>query len=98
MKHSIIENIGKPAALEILYRQDAAQFTLDFDAVYESIKNEPVAKVWHERLHYVQPGVNWGNKNELWMVICVVAVASMVALVPNFIKINKMFIIREILG
>jgi len=89
MKNSIIENIGNPAALELLYRQDAAQFTLDFDEVYESIKDEPVAKVWHERLHYVQPGVNWGNKNEWWMVICVAAVASMVALVPNFIKIEQ---------
>jgi hypothetical protein len=89
MTNSIIENIGNPAALEIMYRKDAAQFTLDFDAVYESIKDEPVARVWHERLHYVQPGVNWGNKNELWMVICVAAVASIVALVPNFIKIEE---------
>ena len=35
MTNSIIENIGNPAALEMMYRQDAAQFTLDFDAVYE---------------------------------------------------------------
>jgi hypothetical protein len=89
MTNSIIENIGNPAALEMMYRQDAAQFTLDFDAVYESIKDEPIAKVWHERLYYVQPGVNWGNKNELWMVIFVAAVASIVALVPNFITIEQ---------
>jgi hypothetical protein len=89
MKNSIIENIGNPAALEILYRQDAAKFKLAFNSAYESIKDEPVARVWHERLHYVQPGVNWGNKNELWMVICVAAVASIIALVPNFIKIEE---------
>ena len=89
MSTTIIDNIGNPAALELMYRQDAAQFTLDFDAVYESIKDEPVAKVWHERLHYVQPVVNWGSKNELWMVICVAAVASIVALVPNFITIEQ---------
>ena len=64
MKNSIIENIGNPAALETMYRQNTAQFTFDFDAVYESIKDEPIAKVWHERLHYVQPSVNWGNRNE----------------------------------
>jgi hypothetical protein len=89
MKNSIIENIGNPAALETMYRQNTAQFTLDFDAVYESIKDEPVARVWHERLHYVQPSVNWGSKNELWMVICIAAVASIVALVPNFITIEQ---------
>ena len=89
MTNLIIESIGKPAVLETMYRQDPAQFKMDFDAAYESIKDEPVARVWHERLHYVQPGVNWGNKNELWMVICVAAVASIVALVPNFIKIEE---------
>jgi hypothetical protein len=89
MSTTIIENIGNPAALELMYRQDAAQFKLAFNSAYESIKDEPVAKVWHERLHYVQPGVNWGNRNELWMVICVAAVASIVALVPNFITIQQ---------
>ena len=89
MTNSIIENIGNPAALELMYRQDATQFKLAFNSAYESIKDEPVAKVWHERLHYVQPGINWGNKNELWMVICVAAVASIIALVPNFIKIEQ---------
>jgi hypothetical protein len=89
MSNSIIENIGNPAALETMYRKDAAQFKLAFNSAYESIKEEPVARVWHERLHYVQPGVNWGSKNELWMVICVAALASIVALVPNFIKIEE---------
>jgi len=89
MSTTIIDNIGNPAALELMYRQDAAQFKLAFNSAYESIKDEPVAKVWHERLHYVQPGVNWGNKNELWMVICVAAVASIIALVPNFITIEQ---------
>ena len=41
MTNSIIENIGNPAVLETMYRQEAAQFKLDFDAVYESIKDEP---------------------------------------------------------
>ena len=45
MKHLIIANISNPAALELLYRQDAAKFKLDFDAVYENIKYEPVARV-----------------------------------------------------
>ena len=70
MTNSIIENIGNPVVLETMYRQDAAQFKLDFDAVYVSIKDEPIAKVWHERLHYVQPAVNWGSKNEFgWLFV-----------------------------
>ena len=89
MTNLIIESIGKPAVLETMYRQDPAQFKMDFDAAYESIKDEPVARVWHERLHYVQATVNWGNKNELWMVICIAAAASIVALVPNFITIEQ---------
>ena len=89
MTNSIIENLGNPAVLETMYRKDPAQFKLAFNSAYESIREEPVAWVWHERLHYVQPGVNWGNKNELWMVICVAAVASIVALVPNFITIEQ---------
>jgi hypothetical protein len=72
-----------------MYRKDATQFKLAFTSMYETIKHEPIAKVWHERLHYVQPSVNWGNRNEWWMVICVAAAASIVALVPNFIKIEE---------
>jgi hypothetical protein len=89
MKDLILQNIHNPAILEAMYRKDATQFRLAFTSVYENIKEQPVAKVWHERLHYVQPGVNWGNKNELWMVIFVAAVASIIALVPNFITIEQ---------
>lgn len=89
MKDLILENIHNSAILEAMYRKDAAQFKLAFNSAYESIKDEPVAKVWHERLHYVQPSVNWGNRNELWMVICVAAAASIVALVPSFITIEQ---------
>jgi len=85
----ILDNIHNPAALEAMYRKDATQFKLAFTSMYETIKHEPIAKVWHERLHYVQPSVNWGNRNEWWMVICVAAAASIVALVPNFIKIEE---------
>ena len=89
MKDLILDNIHNPAALEAMYRKDATQFKLAFTSLYETIKHEPIAKVWHERLHYVQPSVNWGNRNEWWMVICVAAAASIVALVPNFIKIEE---------
>jgi hypothetical protein len=89
MEDLILQNIHNPAILEAMYRKDATQFRLAFTSVYENIKEQPVAKVWHERLHYVQPGVNWGNKNELWMVICVAAVASIITLVPNFITIEQ---------
>jgi hypothetical protein len=89
MKNLILENIHNPAILEAMYRKDATQFRLAFTSVYENIKDQPEARVWHERLHYVQPSVNWGNRNELWMVICVAAAASIVALVPNFIKIEQ---------
>jgi len=89
MKDLILQNIHNPAILEAMYRKDATQFRLAFTSVYENIKDQPEAKVWHERLHYVQPSVNWGNRNELWMVICVAAAASIVALVPNFIKIEQ---------
>jgi hypothetical protein len=89
MKDLILDNIHNPAALEAMYRKDATQFKLAFTSMYETIKHEPIAKVWHERLHYVQPSVNWGNRNEWWMVICVAAAASIVALVPNFIKIEE---------
>lgn len=89
MKDLILENIHNPAILEAMYRKDATQFRLAFTSVYENIKDQPEAKVWYERLHYVQPSVNWGNRNELWMVICVAAAASIIALVPNFIKIEQ---------
>lgn len=89
MKDLILQNIHNPAILESMYRKDATKFRLAFTSVYENIKDQPEAKVWHERLHYVQPSVNWGNRNELWMVICVAAAASIVALVPNFIKIEQ---------
>lgn len=89
MKNTIVENINNPAFLETTYRKDGAAFKQAFAEVYPSIKDELLAKAWHERLNYKQSDLSWGLKNE-WKVVTLLAIlVATVALLPNFIAVDQ---------
>ena len=89
MKNRIIEQIHNPEFLEAAYRKDATSFKQSFAEAYPSIKNEVLAKAWYERLNYSQSEISWGIKNE-WKVVTILAVlVTVVAILPNFLKIEQ---------
>ena len=89
MKNTILENIHNPTFLETSYRKDGAAFKQAFAEVYPSIKDELLAKAWHERLNYKQSDLSWGLKNE-WKVVTLLAIlVATVALLPNFIAVDQ---------
>ena len=89
MKNSIIEHINHPEFLETSYRKDAASFKQAFAEAYPSIKNEVLAKAWYERLNYTQSEISWGIKNEWKVVTILAALVAVVAILPNFLKIEQ---------
>ena len=89
MKNSIIEHINNPEFLEAAYRKDAAAFKQAFAEAYPSIKNEVLAKAWYERLNYTQSEISWGIKNEWKVVTILAALVAVVAILPNFFKIEQ---------
>ena len=89
MKNSIIEHINNPEFLETSYRKDAAAFKQSFAEAYPSIKNEVLAKAWYERLNYTQSEISWGIKNEWKVVTILAALVAVVAILPNFFKIEQ---------
>jgi hypothetical protein len=98
MKNSIIEQIHNPEFLEAAYRKDGTAFKQAFAEAYPSIKNEVLAKAWYERLNYTQSEISWGIKNE-WKVVTILAVlVAVVAILPNFLKIEQDIFYAKNLG
>lgn len=89
MKNSIIEQIHNPEFLEAAYRKDATSFKQSFAEAYPSIKNEVLAKAWYERLNYTQSEISWGIKNEWKVLTILAALVAVVAILPNFFKIEQ---------
>ena len=54
MKEAIIVRIDNPNELEKMYRINKTGFTQAFESAYSEIKENPIAQVWQERLHYKQ--------------------------------------------
>ena len=89
MKNSIIEHINNPEFLETAYRKDGAAFKQAFAEAYPIVKDELLAKAWHERLNYKQSDISWGIKNEWKVVAILAAIVAVFALLPNFITVEQ---------
>ncbi|MEK7274958.1 MAG: DUF4153 domain-containing protein [Candidatus Desantisbacteria bacterium] len=48
----ILNAIGSPKSLEILYREDPSAFERLFPEIFRNNPNSPILQVWHERLFY----------------------------------------------
>jgi hypothetical protein len=89
MKNSIKAQISNPEFLETAYRKDASLFRQAFAEAYPSIKDDLLAKAWYERLNYTQSEISWGIKNEWKVVTILAALVAVVAILPNFLKIEQ---------
>jgi hypothetical protein len=88
MKNEIKINLDNPSQLEKLYREDKARFKKAFEQVYPEIAENISARIWNERLHFEQPGLSWGAKNELALVIILSFIAGLIAKLPFFLSLE----------
>ena len=89
IKTAIIANINQPNELEKMYRINKTGFTQAFESAYPEIKENAIAQVWQERLHYKQDEISWGKKNELLFVVIVALTAGLMAKLPEIFSINE---------
>jgi hypothetical protein len=89
IKTAIIANINQPNELEKMYRINKTGFTQAFESAYPDIKENAIAQVWHERLHYKQDEISWGKKNELLFVVVTALTAGLLAKVPEIFSIDE---------
>jgi len=89
MKEQILESIDSPVIMEQIYRKNKNAFTKAFESAYPEIKENPIAQVWQERLHYKQDEISWGKKNELDFVIKVSLLAGLFANLPELLTLEE---------
>ena len=89
MKEEILACIDKPVELEKLYRKNRNNFAKAFESAYPDIKENAVAQVWQERLHYKQEEISWGKKNEWVFVVVSALIAGLLAKIPEIFSIDE---------
>lgn len=89
VKDEILALIDKPVELEKLYRKNKNNFTKAFESAYSGIKENAIAQVWHERIHYKQDEISWGKKNELVFVVITALTAGLLAKLPEIFSIDE---------
>lgn len=89
VKEEILAFIDKPVELEKLYRKNKNIFAKAFESAYPDIKENAIAQVWQERIHYKQEEISWGKKNELLFVVVTALTAGLLAKVPEIFSINE---------
>lgn len=88
MENEIKININNPKQLEKLYRDHKGNFTTAFNTVYQDLRNEPAAQVWHERLNYKDESVFWGSKNEILFIVVAAFMGGLIAKMPSFLGVE----------
>ena len=91
MKDEILKNLEDLKNLESLYRQNKNSFKKDFLSLYPEIRNNTIAAVWYERLNYSDPAFSWGKKRDLIFIIISCLLAFVIAKIPEFTNIPKVF-------
>ncbi|SNC68409.1 protein of unknown function [Hymenobacter gelipurpurascens] len=83
MKAEVLQNLDNPRQLEKLYRDNRATFKREFNSVYPSIQENPVAQIWNERLNYEGDGISWGAGREVVFVLLAASIAGVIAKLPE---------------
>jgi hypothetical protein len=89
LKEEILACIDNPVGMEKMYRSNKNAFSKAFEFVYPDIKENAIAQVWHERLHYKQEEISWGKKNELFIIIIIALTAGLMAKLPEIFSLNE---------
>lgn len=98
MEDKIIAHLNAPGELEKLYRSNKLSFSQAFNTLYPSLKGNPLAEYWNERLNYQNDPMNWGNRKELIFVIIASAVAGLIAKLPTIFSISEDFFYPRNIG
>ena len=89
MNEQLLSLLDQPAELEKRYRKNKSSFAKSFNELYPSIKGNPLADAWHERLNYGSEGVNWGSKAD-WLFILIAG-----GIAGTFAKLPVIFTLQE---
>jgi hypothetical protein len=89
LKEEILACIDNPVGMEKMYRSNKNAFSKAFESAYPDIKENAIAQVWHERLHYKQEEISWGKKNELFIIIIIALTAGLMAKLPEIFSLNE---------
>ncbi len=89
MNESLHSLIDQPAELEKRYRKNKSAFTKSFNELYPSVKGNPLADAWHERLNYESEGVQWGSKADWLFILIAGGIAGTLAKLPTFFKLQE---------
>lgn len=89
MKELILSNIGNPAQLEKLYREDRSGFKRTFNGLYPELQNDPLAAFWNARLNYPKDELAWGSSKDLLFVIVASLIAAFIAKLPAIFQLNE---------
>jgi hypothetical protein len=98
MKEEIIKSMDNPAQLEKLYRQNRTTFRREFNLVYPGLKENPLARFWHERINYENEEISWGTSTELIFVIIAAVIAGLIAKIPDIAVINPEYFYPRNIG
>lgn len=89
MNEQLLSLLDQPAALEKLYRKNKTAFTKSFNELYPSLKGQPLADAWHERLNFESEGVQWGTKADWLFILIAGAIAGTLAKLPVFFSLKE---------
>ncbi len=98
MKDQIFTHLNDPVQLERLYRTNKGTFKKDFNFLYPEIKENILAKFWHERLNFENSEINPGTGKELLFVLFASLVAGIIAKFPAFFGIDEDFFYPRNIG
>ena len=89
MNESIQALLEQPAELEKRYRKNKSAFTKSFNELYPSVKGNPLADAWHERLNYESEGVQWGSQTDWLFILIAGGIAGTLAKLPVIFTLQE---------
>lgn len=89
LQKAITKQLDQPKELEKTYRENKEAFQQAFTSIYPDIAKHPSAQIWHERLSYQEKAMDWGRKNELFLVLLLTFVAGLIAQIPQYTAIAE---------
>ena len=89
MNESLHSLLDQPAELEKRYRKNKSAFTKSFNELYPSVKGNPLADAWHERLNYESEGVQWGSQTDWLFILIAGGIAGTLAKLPEFFTLQE---------
>lgn len=89
LQEAITQHLDNSVQLEQLYRKNKSTFQQAFATIYPDIQQHQAAQIWHERLNYQEKGMDWGRKNELFLVLLLTFIAGIIAKIPQYFSIAE---------